>query len=489
MLRRKGANWKRMIAAAAAAVLSVSLITGCGENGAQENSTAKLKWYFIGTPSMKGSTEIYRAASDLVKKDLGFEVDFVPLETGAYNEKMKLIISSGEGFDICWTSNWLNDYAQNVTNGAFTPLDELLDQAPALKVSIPEQIWEGVKIDNKIYGVPNQQIMARSTCLAIPKEYYDQYGSTLTNVKKYEDLTGFMDAFSKDHPAVSTVAFGWNDLTYSMGFEEILGAGIPGAVRLEGDKNDIKVYNQYATEEFKNLIMTRKAWTQQGYSVQGMQNNVAGSKFNPEQLPFEVITYKPGLAAALTTTKGCEMVTEPISDAYLTRSGVTATINAISASSKHKEEAIKLLEYVNTTSELINLLTFGIEGVNYTKVDEHTVKKVPSEEYTNYEWVFGNVYNSYLIDGQESTVWEDTQKMNSEAKVSRIIAFTPNTSEISLEMNNCKSVVNDYMSDFNSGFGDTEAKLAEMLNKLEAAGVQKVIDNLQKQIDEWLAAR
>lgn len=487
MLGKKSTGKVRAVAVAAALALCLPLVAGCGGNTAQEGETAKLKWYFIGTPSMKGSTEIYHAASDLVKKDLGYEVEFVPLETGAYNEKMKLIISSGEGFDICWTSNWLNDYAQNVTNGAFAPLDDLFDKVPDLKASIPEQIWEGAKVDNKIYGVPNQQIMARSTCLSIPKEYYDKYGYTLANVKKFEDLTGYMEAFSKDHPAVSIVSFGWNDLTNSMGFEEILGSGIPGAVSLEGDAKEIKVYNQYATEEFKNLVKTRREWTQNGYSVQGMQNNVAGSKFNPELLPFEVITYKPGLTAALTAKNGCEMVTKTISDAYLTRSGVTATLNAISASSKHKEESIKLLEYMNTTSELINLLTFGIEGVNYTKVDERTVKKVPSEEYTNYEWVFGNVYNSYLIDGQESTVWEDTKKMNAEAKVSRIISFTPDTSEISLEMNNCKSVVSEYMSDFNSGFGDTEVKLTEMLNRLEVAGVQKVIDNLQKQIDEWLA--
>ena len=54
-----------------------------------------------------------------------------------------------------------------------------------------------------------------------------------------------------------------------------------------------------------------------------------------------------------------------------------------------------------------------------------------------------------------------------------------------MEINNCKSVIDEYMSDFNNGFGDTDAKLTEMLNKLEAAGVQKILDNLQEQINAW----
>ncbi len=474
---------KRMVSMLLAAAMGVTMFAGCGQEKKQE--AVNLKWYFIGTPGMQGSDEIYKAASDLVKRDLGYTVDFIPLETGAYGEKMKLIISSGEEFDICWTSNWLNDYVQNVANGAFVPIDDLLDSTPKLKEVLPQQIWDGARVDGKIYGVPSQQIMARSSCAVIPKEYYDKYGSTIQDAKKYQDFTGFMSEFAKDHPEKATVSFSWNDLTYSMGFEEILGSGIPGAVQLEGDENDIQVYNQYATEDFKNLIKTRKEWTEKGYTVKGVQNTVPGSKFNPELLPFEIMTYKPGLTEALAVSKECDMVAQPLSDAYLTRSGVTATMNAISATSKHQEEALKLLEYVNTTSELINMLTFGIEGKNYVKVDDKHIKKELDQEYTNYEWVFGNVYNTYLLDGQESTVWEDTQKMNNEAKVSRLIAFTPKTTDISLEINNCKSVIDEYMSDFNNGFGDTDAKLTEMLNKLEAAGVQKILDNLQEQINAW----
>lgn len=480
-------NKKRVMAGVMSLALCVGALSGCTTE--KDNEDITLKWYFIGTPGMEGSEEVYNKANELVKRDLGFGVEFIPIETGAYNEKMKMIISSGEDFDICWTSNWCNDYAQNVTNGAYAPLDELLEKTPKLKESMPQQIWDGAKVNGKIYGVPNQQIMARSTCLAIPKEYYDKYNSTLTNIKKYEDLTGFMEAFSKDYPEVSTVFFGWNDLVYAMGFEEVLGSGVPGAVALEGDPKDIKVYNQYATDEFRNLVKTRREWTEKGYSVQGMQNTVQGGKFDPKRLPFEVVTYKPGLEAAITSSKGCEMVAMPISDAYLTRSGVTATVNAINVASKHPEEAIKLLEYVNTTPELINLLTFGIEGVNYEKISDNKVAKLPDSKFTNYEWVFGNVYNSYLIEGQEDTVWEDTQKMNNEAKVSRLIAFTPDSNAISLEMNNCKSVIDEYMSDLQNGFGDTDAKLDEMLAKLEAAGVQKIIDTLQQQINDWLATQ
>lgn len=130
-----------MVSMLLAAAMGVTMFAGCGQEKKQE--AVNLKWYFIGTPGMQGSDEIYKAASDLVKRDLGYTVDFIPLETGAYGEKMKLIISSGEEFDICWTSNWLNDYVQNVANGAFVPIDDLLDSTPKLKEVLPQQIWDG----------------------------------------------------------------------------------------------------------------------------------------------------------------------------------------------------------------------------------------------------------------------------------------------------------------------------------------------------------
>ncbi len=53
---------------------------------------------------------------------------------------MNMLISSGEEFDVCFTTqSWLNKYQPNVSRGAFLALDDLIDEhAPDLKEVLPE---------------------------------------------------------------------------------------------------------------------------------------------------------------------------------------------------------------------------------------------------------------------------------------------------------------------------------------------------------------
>ncbi len=459
------------------------------QNEKKEDIT--LKWYFLGDTTRVGNEEVFDLASDMVYEKLGFHVDFMPIDYSSYNDKIQMIIAGGEDYDICWTSNWKNDYATNVANGAFLKLDDLLDEVPALKESMTEGIWNGTIVNGGIYGVPVQQIMARSACLRIPEVLYEKYEATLEGVDSFVELGDFMAAYGADYPDTGKVSFNWGNLSYSYGIEEPLGTLIPGAVMYEGPEDEITVFNQFATDEFRDLVMTRREWTEKGYTLKGSDGDNGGvsPESTPEGMPVAVDAYKPGFEAELSASLGYPVKAIRISDPYLSAGGVQATMHAINAQSKHPIEALQFLEYVNTDSEIANLLVYGIEGKHYVKLDENTVKRVENTEYSNESWIIGNVFNTYLVEGQADDAWTQTKEINDTAKQSRLMGFAVDTEPIKLQIANCKSVIDEYIGRLDEGTGDSAVLLDEMLKKLEAAGVNDIIEGLQSQIDAWLTTK
>ena len=71
---------------------------------------------------------------------------------------MKVIIASGEEYDLCYTANWVNNYYSAVSKGAYLPLDDLLSTyGKDIKSAIPAKFWNAARVKGKLYGILNYQ--------------------------------------------------------------------------------------------------------------------------------------------------------------------------------------------------------------------------------------------------------------------------------------------------------------------------------------------
>ena len=84
------------------------------------------------------------------------------------------------------------------------------------------------------------------------------------------------------------------------------------------------------------------------------------------------------------------------------------------------------------------------------------------------------------MPGQEDGLWEAT--------VSSLRGFTFNQSNVQAEMAQLAAVAAEYK---NGQFtaNDIEAFIAEYQEKMEQAGIQTVVDEVNRQIEEWKAAK
>ncbi|QGQ98754.1 extracellular solute-binding protein [Paenibacillus psychroresistens] len=459
----------------------------------------KLTWYFPGNFPQPEQDKVFEEVNKVLKEKINTTVDFKPVGFGEYEQKMQVVIASGEAYDLAFTSNWINNYTSNVAKGAFLPLDDLLVKyAPKSFASVPEAFWTATKVKGKIYGFVNQQISARTPDVVIPKSLVDKYQldtsaiSGKLSVDNLSALEPFIQAVTKDDPkkpfitALSQFGDGFN-------FETIAGMNVPGAVVYTDDT--LKVVNQYESAEVMKFAALMRDWNKKGYlnASERIAKKLDNSQDDLKAGKAGVIiggAYKPGVEVVMAAQAGYPTVDIPAGQAHLTTGGIIATMHAINRNSKNPERAMMLLELLNTDADLYNLLNFGIKD-NHFKIDADgfMVPGDNSKAYApNVPWMFATNYLAFVDKGMPKTVWEDTKKVNADAVPSKLLGFTFDGTPVKAEIAKTSAVYDEYYRAIELGVA-SEAKYTEFVAKLKTAGSDKVIAEMQAQIDAWKATK
>src|SRR5699024_578145 len=121
------------------------------------------------------------------KEKINATVKLTQIDWGDYDQKMQVVISSGEPYDIAYTSG--GTYVQNAQKGAFLPLDNLLEkEGKDLKELLNPALLEGVRVNGDVYGIPSNKEAARQKVFTFNKRLVDKYNFDLDKVKSLEDL-------------------------------------------------------------------------------------------------------------------------------------------------------------------------------------------------------------------------------------------------------------------------------------------------------------
>ena len=182
------------------------------------------------------------------------------------------------------------------------------------------------------------------------------------------------------------------------------------------------------------------------------------------------------------------MVSKPISKGVLAGSGILATMTGVSATCDQPDKALEVIEIMNTDKDIYRTLCWGIEGKHYEKTSENQIKLVENSGYDRIsDWMLGSVMNSFVMSDQAPDLYEQTKKWNDEAVVSPLIKVHFDTNSISTELANCQTVLKEQEQMINRGLvDDPAAAIDKMNNDLKKAGLDRVIEVLQSQVDEQL---
>lgn len=481
---------KRIFTGVLAGII-VILCAGCNKKTENETGVENVVRWYMPITSTSETTKIHEKAQEYILEKTGIKTELIPVNVGDYEQKLQMVNASREVYDLSFVSSWMNFYNNNIRRGSLLDITELIKEyAPNTYKNVPEKFWEAAKYDGKLYGVINQQIMARGPVFSIAKR---NDNLIKMDFSKYDNFIDAADEYLKlayEYSGGPTkIGKIYQPIAY--GFDEFLAEKAPAVINFNNDKN-IKVFNQYESEEFKYAIKKIREWQLSGWIPATDEFKVDNKSFFAKTGENELYpninvfpTYKPGIEAEQLSNNNIDLICKMIMPGVVSTYSVTSSLTGVSSTSKSPADALKVVEIMNNDKYLFNLVCYGIEGEHYNKLGENTIEQTDNRYVIN-NWAVGNTFNNYLWPNADENIWEDTKKLNEDSKMSPIAGFQINLEPIKVEFQNCNSVVAEYLPRFQGGYVDIETGYAEFISKLKAAGVDKLIEESQKQIDAWL---
>ena len=169
--------------------------------------------------------------------------------------------------------------------------------------------------------------------------------------------------------------------------------------------------------------------------------------------------------------------------------------NAISAKSKNPEKAWEFLELLNSEKgkDLYNMLVYGIEGKHYKKVGDNQIEQfgvtgqaTSSSNYGLWKWNVGNTKYAYntLTDTMDPKLIDEVNT-GDHAVRSSFTGFALDTSKITTEIAQMNTVFEEFKGLNLGTYSDVDKTYEEYMAKLKTAGLEKIREEIQRQVDEF----
>ncbi|MBL4936233.1 ABC transporter substrate-binding protein [Clostridium sp. YIM B02515] len=483
-------KFKKLMALTMGTLMGASIVlTGCstsksanGESG-KNSQPVELVWYTIGAPQ-KDTEKVNEEINKYIKDKIGATVKIKQIDWGDYSKKMQIVVNSGEEYDIAFTCSWANDYLSNARKGAFIALNDpknnLLDKyAKDTYNAVDPGFWEGAKLDGKIYAVPTNKELGVAPMWVFTKEYVDKYKIDISKIKNLEDLEPYLKIIKEKEPDVVPFYI-TKDYSVPNYFDKPIDS-TPVGIGL--DDSSLKVVNTFETDKVKKQLETMNKYYKAGY----INKDAATAK--DEKTVKRFVTKGDGQPYAdvlWSKDLGYQVVATPIMDTYITNGSTTGAMQAISVTSKHPDKAMQFLNLLNTDKTLRNLVNYGIEGVHYQKAGDNQIKILPDQK--NYQMPYfslGNLFITYTLDNEPKTKWDEFKKFNAESKKSSSLGFKFDPAPVNTEVAGLKNVLDEFSPSLYSGTVDPNEYLPKLNAKLKSSGIDKIITEMQKQVDDW----
>lgn len=499
-------KFKKFLGICLSVTLASSLLTGCGSKSEstpavkEDGSPAatSITWYYPIDASVHHD-KAWEVVNEYLEDKINVVVDYKPISWGEYETKTNAIKTSGQSFDIMLD---MGKYAQSVDLGVAQPIEQYLGTVGSeMQATLPDTLWDSVTINGHIYGVPTYKDNATIFGFIYNKTLAEDIGMEVPEFlplsmdvidEFYREAYDKMVAkYGENHDIVTTSGMAMIDV-FEQHATRAAVSKIDGGYMFQ-DKGDGEVFDIYSQPELVEYYEVIRGWVEDGilpmdsYELEKDPLKADGKLFT-EIVQGYVDFPSDGWSKDYETGF---IATDPV---YMTTGAASYGTNIIGANSKNPEAAVAFLNLMNTDSFVANTLRFGIEGEYYNITSDNridftgTLNEDPSARaYHNwYGWQFGNIFAMSLPLQENDKLFENIMTANENAVVGAHLGFTADTSKIQNELTACEAVYLEYRDNLDQGMlRDVSGNIEEMNKKMKNAGVDKIVEEIQGQVNAW----
>lgn len=478
-----------------AATATPAATSGAIETPKAKEQPVEISLMFPGTPQ-KDVALVEAEANKYLKDKLNVTLKINAVDWGQWDNKLNLMIASGEPSDIVFTAAWQR-YAINVAKGAFLDLGPLIDKnAPDLRKELDPSFFEGSKINGKNYGVPTNKELAATRGVVYRQDLVDKYQLDVSKVKTWADLEPLLKVIKEKETDITPFFYTStsNGIFDAMDWDFLGDSNVPGVISKTGKST--KILNQLETPEYLDVMKLTRSFYKAGYINKDAATSTVtvADQAKAGKVFMWAEGLKPGKAAELEGYVGYKLGQIDLTVPTITTGDASGAMLAISKSSKNPDKAMQVIGLLHSDKFLNNLVNFGIEGKHYVKKSDNIIDAAPGIDPKNNpynpgaQWELGNQFLNYLMSNENPKKWDLFKEFNAKGVKSPALGFSFDAEPVKSEVAAIVNINKQYEAAIRTGSVDPEAKIAEYLAKQKAAGVDKIIAEKQKQFDAFLAA-
>jgi Bacterial surface proteins containing Ig-like domains len=456
------------------------------------NKIVDIIWYVMGTEKQAGDVDtMLKALNPILHDKIGVNLVLKVIDNASFNEKMTMIINSNQYYDLCWTSNWRNDFNANVCKGAFLEISKDLLQANALDLvsRYPSEYIDFGRVNGKLYAILNTQSFANPFGILVQTEMLKKYKFNLDAVKDFDDMIPFLKQVSENEKNVWALQGAPASNLQGVFFPLLDTETINNFAAISNSDRTLTVYPYYEMKDWKENTARLNKWKQYKFfrpDIATVTDDLADRNANKYVCTFSNLT--PGFDVEWSSRQGIPYSMKVLTEPKMSYNAGIGTMNAISVNSKHSDKALQLLNLTHTNKEIFNYLDYGVENIHYTKVANNVVNPIDGAKYNMSQlgWQFGNNFLAYALKGQDPNMQAENEKRNLKAKKSIISGFSFDPAPVQNNLAQLTAVMKEYSRiEYRD---DYDKKFEEMVAKYKAAGIDKFVAEVQKQLNAWAAA-
>lgn len=501
---------KKIVALVLCGLMVLSLFAGCGTSNQSAASSGQAQSAGSADQAQPAEVEevtmayfsfgvtddtpmIEEKVNEITESKIGVHVNLNPIEAGQFMTQQNMLVSGSSDIDLMVTAY----SAENIESGAFADLTDLLDEyGSGIKEVLGENLAPATYTDGRIYGLPNMHEYAKTTQIIYNADMAEAAGVDMSQVKTLADMDEVLAKVVEKYPDMSTPFLaGQQNTAASSNYQlwDNIGLSRLGVVFYD---DPTQVVNLFETDEYRDFVTTLHDFSKKGYlNPDSIVSANSWTGLLESGMTFAVLTYNHELMAEeYTGLTGLNLGYVPLGESVRTTDCLLTFVWTILATSEKQEAAMKLLNLLYTDAEVENLLCNGIEGVHYVLDDQGlcTYPEGVDESNRTYapqlSWVMPN---GWLIHDWEGSIVDYGEKMaayNESAKTSPLYGFVFDASSVINEVTACNNVLSQYApSTEEDGTLDVDEALAEMNQALKDAGLDAIIAEKQRQVDEFYA--
>lgn len=467
-----------------------------GTNAVKE-APYEVTLYYPGTPQ-KDVALVEAEANKYLTEKINATIKINAVDWGQWDNKLNLMISSGEKSDIIFTAAWQN-YTVNVAKGAFLPINDLLEShGQDILKGLDPAFLEGSKIAGENYGVPTNKELAATRGVLVRLDLVEKYNMDISSVKTWADLEPLLKTIKENEPGITPFYMSnsnGNGLLDNLDWDYLGDASVPGVIKKIG--TDTTVMNEVETPEFKETAELARKWYQAGYinSDASTSNVFPKDQAKTGKVFMWADGMKPGKDKEEESYVGFPLTQIELTEPTITTGDASGAMLAISRSSEKPEVAMQVINLLHSDKYLNNLVNFGIEGKHYVIKEgtDNIITAAPGTDSDNpsynpgAQWELGNQFLNYLWENEDPQKWEKFKDFNSRGVKSPALGFSFNSEPVKNEIAAVNNVNKQFRPVLTAGTADPGEMIPKYQEKLKAAGIDKIIAEKQKQLDEFLA--